>query len=404
MPVPLLDLVAQYRTIRDEVRAAVAEVLESQRGVGGPQIVALEKAGAEYCRCRHAIGVSSGTDALLVSLMSLDIGRGDEVITTPFTFFATVGCIVRVGAKPVFVDIDPKTYNIDPSQIEAAVTKRTKAILPVHLFGQMADMDPILAAAEKHGLAVIEDACHSWGSRWKGKGTGALGNAGAFSFQVSKNIAAGEGGIVVTDDEELGRRVRGFTNCDRDLPDPWYYHYRMGSNYRMTEFQAAVLLAQLGRLEKQTAQRAENADLLNEELSKIPGIHVLRWDERVTRRAHHIYQVRYVAEECDGPSRERFMAALNAEGIPCYGGYSQPLYRHTLFRHNGDGPDYCPLSCPYYARRMDYTKVNCPNAERICREAIWIRQSMLLGTRKDTRDIVRAFRKVFDRRAELQAG
>jgi len=383
---------------------ALLGVLRSRQWYHAQKVSEFEQAFAAFQGARFGVTTCNGTASLEAALVCCGIGAGDEVIIPAYTFQATADAVLRANGVPVFCDVELDTFNLDVDAAAVLVNEKTKAIIPVHWAGLPCDMDRIGALAKKHGLAVIEDACHSWGSRWKGKGTGALGNAGAFSFQVSKNIAAGEGGIVVTDDEELGRRVRGFTNCDRDLPDPWYYHYRMGSNYRMTEFQAAVLLAQLGRLEKQTAQRAENADLLNEELSKIPGIHVLRWDERVTRRAHHIYQVRYVAEECDGPSRERFMAALNAEGIPCYGGYSQPLYRHTLFRHNGDGPDYCPLSCPYYARRMDYTKVNCPNAERICREAIWIRQSMLLGTRKDTRDIVRAFRKVSDGLSELKTG
>ncbi|MCK5225524.1 MAG: aminotransferase class V-fold PLP-dependent enzyme, partial [Planctomycetes bacterium] len=178
MQVPLLDLKAQYATIRDEVLAAVSEVLESQRCIGGPKITELEQKVAEVSDCKFAVGASSGTDAILNSLMSLDIGEGDEVITTPFTFFATVGCIARTGAKPVFVDIDPKTYNINPQLIEAAVTEKTKAILPVHLYGQMADMDAIMAIAKKHNLAVIEDAAQSISSTYKGKKAGSCGTAG----------------------------------------------------------------------------------------------------------------------------------------------------------------------------------------------------------------------------------
>jgi dTDP-4-amino-4,6-dideoxygalactose transaminase len=205
----------------------------------------------------------------------------------------------------------------------------------------------------------------------------------------------------LTDNEDLASLMRGFINCDRGLHDPWYHHYRLGSNYRMTEFQAALLLVQLGRVEEQTARRTENGEFLNEQLSQISGIHVLRWDERVTRRSHHLYQMRYAAEEFGGPSRDRFVGALNAEGIPCWGGYCQPLYRHSIFQRSGDGPEYCPLSCPYYARRMDYTKVNCPNAERICREAVTFGQRMLLGTREDMADVVRAFHKIYDNRSAL---
>ncbi|MCK4374817.1 MAG: DegT/DnrJ/EryC1/StrS family aminotransferase, partial [Candidatus Brocadiae bacterium] len=197
-----------------------------------------------------------------------------------------------------------------------------------------------------------------------------------------------------TDDEELAALMRSFVNCGRGMDDPWYGHYRLGSNYRMTEFQAALLLVQLGRLEEHAERRAENAQYLNGELSRIPGVHIVREDERVTRRAYHAYLLRHVAAECDSPSREELMEALSAEGIPCWGSYSEPLYRNPLFQRSGDGPEYCPLSCPYYGGRMDYSKVECPNAERLCREAIWMSHSMLLGTREDMEDIVGAFRKV----------
>jgi len=195
MKVPLLDLKSQYATIRDEILSAVTDVLDSQVCVGGPKVAELERQVAELSGCRHAVGVSSGTDALLCSLMALGIGPGDEVITTPFTFFATAGSIVRTGATPVFVDIDPRTYNIDPSLIEAAVTGRTKAILPVHLFGQICDMEPILRIAVQRGLYVIEDAAQSIGATWDRRKAGSLGTCGCFSFYPSKNLgAAGDGG------------------------------------------------------------------------------------------------------------------------------------------------------------------------------------------------------------------
>jgi len=202
--VPLLDLKAQYATIKDEILSAVSEVLESQRCIGGPKVAELEEKIAALCECKFAVGTSSGTDAIMNSLMSLEIGPGDEVITTPFTFFSTAGCIARVGAKIVFADIDPKTYNIDPAGIKAAVTEKTRAIMPVHLFGQMADMDPIMAVAAEHNLAVLEDAAQSISSTYKGKKAGSIGKAGCFSFFPSKNLGGiGDGGMVVTNDEEL---------------------------------------------------------------------------------------------------------------------------------------------------------------------------------------------------------
>jgi dTDP-4-amino-4,6-dideoxygalactose transaminase len=213
MHVPLLDLKAQYSSIKDEVLAAVSEVLETQICIGGPKVAELEEKIAAVSNCNYAVGVSSGSDAILNTLMSLDICNGDEVITTPFTFFATVGCISRVGAKPVFVDIDSETYNIDPNLIEQAVTKRTKAIVPVHLFGQMADMNPIMKIAEKYNLAVIEDAAQSITSTYKSKKSGSIGTVGCFSFFPSKNLGcAGDGGMIVTNDEDLYQRLKIMRN------------------------------------------------------------------------------------------------------------------------------------------------------------------------------------------------
>src|SRR5438874_8052209 len=197
-PIPMLDLKAQYLQIKPQVDAALTRVVESQYFINGPDVEALEQEVADYCQARHCIGVSSGSDALLVCLMALDIGQGDEVITTPYTFFATAGAIVRMGAKPVFVDIDPATFNIDPKQIAAKVTKRTKAIMPVHLFGQCADMDPILDIAKKHKLAVIEDAAQAIGAEYKGRRAGSMGTVSCYSFFPSKNLGCfGDGGAVV---------------------------------------------------------------------------------------------------------------------------------------------------------------------------------------------------------------
>ncbi|MDH7599227.1 MAG: DegT/DnrJ/EryC1/StrS family aminotransferase [Sedimentisphaerales bacterium] len=257
MQVPLLDLKAQYGQIKDQVLAAVAEVLESQVCIGGPKVAELEQAIARACDCKYAVGVSSGTDAILITLMSLGIGPGDEVITTPFTFFATAGSIARTGARPVFVDIDPKTFNIDPDLIEAAITPRTKAIMPVHLFGQMADMDPIMEIAQRHGLAVIEDAAQSITSTYKGRKAGSIGTAGCFSFFPSKNLgAAGDGGMVVTNDQALHERLVVMRNHGSK---PKYYHKYIGGNFRLDPIQAAILLVKLPYLEHWSAKRRANA-------------------------------------------------------------------------------------------------------------------------------------------------
>jgi len=260
--VPLLDLKAQFATIREDVLAAVAGVLDSQICIGGPKVAELERKVAEISDSKYAVGVSSGTDALLCALMALGIGPGDEVITTPFTFFATAGCIARVGATPVFVDIDPRTYNINPTLIEAAVTKRTKAIMPVHLFGQMCDMDPIMEIAREHGLWVIEDAAQSITATYKGRKAGSIGTVGCFSFFPSKNLGgAGDGGMLVANDEAIAHQLVLFRNHGAE---PKYYHKYVGGNFRLDPIQAAVLLVKVPHLDEWSAGRRANAHCYNE--------------------------------------------------------------------------------------------------------------------------------------------
>ena len=242
--VPLLDLKAQYATIRDEIRAAVDGVLESQQCILGPVVTDCEAKLAEYCRCPHAVTVSSGSDALLVSLMAEEIGPGDEVITTPYTFFATAGSIARVGAKPVFVDIHPDTYNIDPAQIEAKITSRTKAIMPVHLYGQCADMDPIMAIAAKHGIPVIEDAAQAIGAEYKGRRAGSMGRYGCFSFFPSKNLgAAGDGGLVTTGDAAVADKLRVLRDHGQK---PRYCHSLVAPDPRIADDEVLVRVQACG--------------------------------------------------------------------------------------------------------------------------------------------------------------
>jgi len=257
MKVPLLDLKAQYRSIRNEIDEAMSGVIESQYFILGPVVAEFEKACAAYCRVPHAIGVASGTDALLVALMAESIGPGDEVITSPYTFFATAGSIARTGATPVFVDIDPVTYNLDVSQLESRVTDRTRAIMPVHLYGQCVDMDPLMEIARRHDLVVIEDACQAIGSEYKGRRAGAMGDYGCFSFFPSKNLGGfGDGGLVTTNDAARAERlailrVHGM--------QPKYFHKFIGGNFRLDALQAAVLNVKLKHLDSWTEARQHNA-------------------------------------------------------------------------------------------------------------------------------------------------
>ena len=257
MNVPLLDLKAQYATIRGEVEAAVREVFESQYFILGPAVKDCEEALARYCGATHAIGVSSGTDALLLALMAEGIGVGDEVVTSPYTFFASAGSVARLGARPVFVDIDPVTFNLDPAQLEAALTPRTRAVMPVHLYGQMAAMDPILAVARRHGLLVVEDACQSIGAEDAGRRAGTLGDYGCFSFFPSKNLGgAGDGGAVTTADKARAARLSMLRVHGME---PKYYHRAIGGNFRLDALQAAVVNVKLRHLERWTAARQANA-------------------------------------------------------------------------------------------------------------------------------------------------
>jgi dTDP-4-amino-4,6-dideoxygalactose transaminase len=257
MNVPLLDLQAQYAPIKREILAAIERVCDSQRFILGPDVELLEREVAERLAVDHAVAVSSGTDAILVTLMALGIGPGDEVITSTYSFFATAGCVTRVGATPVFVDIDPATFNLDPAAVRAAYTTKTRAIMPVHLFGLCADMDPLIADAGVRGVAVIEDACQAIGAEYRGRQAGSMGAVGCFSFFPSKNLGAfGDAGLVTTNDASLAHEIRLLRNHGAE---PKYFHKRIGGNFRLDTLQAAILRVKLPHLAEWTAMRRTNA-------------------------------------------------------------------------------------------------------------------------------------------------
>ncbi len=385
----------------DEERTRLLEVFDSGKWWYGERVAELEEQFAAFQKARFAVSCTNGTAALQMALIANGVGAGDEVIVPPYTFVATASSVLRVNAIPVFADIDYATDNIDPVEVGRCVTPRTKAIMPVHFAGLPCDMDALTAIAREHDLAIIEDACHSWGSRWDGKGTGTLGSCGAFSFQMSKNITSGEGGIVVSDREDVADAARSYSNCGRGKGTPWYEHYILADNLRMTELQAAILLGQLERLEEQTLRRESSAAVLDQGLRDIPGLLIPPRHPKVTRRSYHLYLFK-IDEEAWGISREDFMAALNAEGVPCSAGYPTPVYRNPLFARSGTGPEYCPLSCPYYDGNQDYASLSLPNAEKTCRTDVWIRHSMLLAETEDMEDIVRAVGKAWENRGELR--
>jgi dTDP-4-amino-4,6-dideoxygalactose transaminase len=326
----MLDLVAQYRKIRGEVRAAIDGVLDSQVCIGGPKVAECEKAVAAYSDSKFGIGASSGTDAILNALMSLGIGSGDEVITTTFTFFATAGCISRTGARPIFVDIDPKTYNIDPQQIARKITKNTKAIIPVHLFGQMADMDPILAVAREHKLAVIEDAAQAIGATYKGRKAGSMGACGCFSFFPSKNLGGvGDGGMIVTNEASLAEMCNIMRNHGSK---PKYYHKLIGGNFRLDPIQAVVISVKLKYLEQWTEARRANAAWYDGKFAGCDKI-VTPFVEPHNRMIYNQYVLRFRADK--GASRDKVESHLNSKKIGNAIYYPVPLHLQQCFADLG---------------------------------------------------------------------
>jgi len=349
MTVPMLDLVAQYQKIREEVRAAIDGVLDSQVCIGGPKVAECEKAVAAYCDTKFAIGASSGTDAILNALMSLGVGPGDEVITTTFTFFATAGCISRTGARPVFADIDPRTYNIDARQIARHITKKTKAIMPVHLFGQVADMDPIMELARSHKLAVVEDAAQAIGATYKGRKAGSIGTCGCFSFFPSKNLGGvGDGGMIVTNEAGLADRCNIMRNHGSK---PKYYHKLIGGNFRLDPIQAVVVLVKLKCLEEWHKARQANAAWYDKRFAGCDKI-VTPCVQPHNRMIYNQYVIRIRSDK--GALRDQVEAHLNAKKIGNAIYYPVPLHLQQCFAGLG------------------YKEGNLPHAELAAKEVLAI--------------------------------
>lgn len=370
----------------DEQDERVAqEVIRSGKWFNGPKNQEFSRFWAGLHHAKHAVPCTNGTHALELAMRAAGVRADDEVITSPYTFIATASSIVQINGVPIFADVDPRTLNLDPAAAEAAITPKTRAIVAVHVAGCPADMDAFTDLARRKGLILIEDSAQAHLAEWNGRRVGAMGSAGTFSFQASKNLNAGEGGVVVTDHDETFERAWSLANCGRVRDGGWYEHRALSGNFRMTEVQAALLLSQARRLEEQTRRRNENALYLAAQLAEIEGIRPLRRDPRVTQHAYHLFIFRYDAAAFGGPPRDEFLAALRAEGIPCSPGYS-PLYRSPAFKiDTGTHP---------FPARVDYGSLRLSEVERACDEAVWLTQGMLLAEKQDMDDIVAAVRKL----------
>lgn len=386
----LKDPFPRWPTWGPEEESQLIETLRSGYwGLGSSKIEEWEKRFAEIQGASHVTSVANGTVSLMIALRALGVGYGDEVIIPPYTFLATASAVLWVGAIPLFADIDPATFNLSPEAASQAITEKTKAIIPVHIGGLPCDMDAFRKLADERSLGLIEDAAQAHGAKWNGKGAGTLGEIGSFSFQSSKNLSGGEGGMLVCRDEDLLERCIRIKNCGRPSGNYEADFETLGANLRMSAFQAGMLLAQAGRFEQQFKQREKNWACLNEAIKDVPGIELQARDSRVDGHALHLLIFRYDKNEFYGLSREGFLKTFEKEGVEApHGGY-QPIYRNPGFR--SDVQSYLRgLKTP------DYTALNLPNTEKVCAEtSVWVRQNALLGeTTSLVEGIAEAIRKI----------
>ena len=368
--------------------------------------IEFEKKWAETTGSKRCLALVNGTNAMITSFANLDIGWGDEVITTPYSFIASAQSILANGAIPVFVDVDPKTFQIDPSKIEAKITKRTKAILPVHILGLPCDMGPIMKIAAKYDLKVVEDACQGWLAEYDHKKVGTFGDAGCFSFQNSKNIPIGEGGAIVSDNEAFMDRCYAYHNYGMPYGSVKSEEPGAvigGTKLRITEYQCAIGLAQLERLEDQTEKRSRNAKYLRDKISQIPGILPYELYPKVTRASFHLFPFRFQKEEFKGLTRDKFLKAFSAEGIPCSSGYI-PLNKMLYLKNTFESKNFKRF---YGKKALNYNKWSeeneCPLNDTLCyEEAVWLPQNVLLGSKRDMDSISNAIQKIYDNAEQLK--
>lgn len=373
-----------------EEEAVIAVLRSGSWGGYSKKVEEFETAFAALHRVPYAVSCVNGTIALEVALRSLGIQCGDQVIVPAITFVATATSVMLCHGAPVFADIDPVTLNLSPESVQAAITPRTKAIIPVHFGGHPADMDALREIADRHGLAIIEDAAHAQGALWRDTPVGNFGDLATFSFQAFKLMTAGEGGVILTTSEMLARKCWSYCNHGRLVSGGWFEHFTLGTNYRMTGLQAAVLIEQLARLQEQTRTRQANVARLRKLLKSLKGIQLGADDPRVTSQPNYLVTLRYDPSAFNGLDRDLFLSALRAEGIPAKAPYPHPLYRNPLF-HRENQP---PCACGKWEPAQDYESLNLPECERVCRDGIWLEQPLFLGTSKDIDDIVEACSKI----------
>jgi dTDP-4-amino-4,6-dideoxygalactose transaminase len=386
----------------DKERRALMEVLESRVWwrTPGTKTLEFERAFAKFHGAKHGVAVTNGTAALEVVMAALNIGPGDEVIVPDFTFIATASAVLFVGALPVMVDVRRDTFCIDPELVEAAITPRTKAIIAVHMGGHPADLDRLSEIASRHNVALVEDSSHAHGTEWRGRRIGTFGSAGTFSFQSSKLMTAGEGGIVITNHDQVERLARSVHDCGR-MPGEWFYsHFIYGSNYRLSEWQGAVLSAQLTRLDAQTAHRHKNARLLDKLLGQIPGITPQKCDERCTRNGQYAYIFHVDGKALGGTSTTRFIEAMNAEGIPNQASYP-PLHDLDVFKSNTYR---CKLTGTQAEEDHPFLRQAFPETQHAAWETVWIPQPALLGDEEDMHEIAAGLTKIQENARQLAVG
>jgi len=360
----------------------------------GTRTAVLEEKFAAYHDAQYGIACANGSVAIEIALRAAGIGAGDEVIIPALTFIATLSAVLQVNAIPVLVDTVYNTQCIDPEEIKGAITDRTKAIIPVHYGGHVCDMDCIVDLARKHNLIVIEDAAHAHGAVYKGRKVGALGDMATFSFQESKTMTAGEGGMITTNTPDLAEKCIQYRSCGRHEGESWYIHYILPLNYRLAEVLSAILLAQLKRLDDQLKTKQANAGYLAEKFDTIEGINPVPGDGQTDVNGYYWYLLQYNQSKFAGISRDRFVEALNAEGIPSHIGYPWPLSKNPMFESIQEGARGCPYTCPYYEGNVAIRNQNFPVAEHICRETVVIPHQVLLSPKGDLNDIVTAIQKI----------